>query len=58
MLTFSEGKEKHWYFMEAIGNDIFRESQHFLSEKDAKDCPKTKLVWTKNNGENTCSGCN
>ena len=57
MLTYSIGKTKHWYFLEAIGDGLFRESQHFTSENDALECPKHQLVWQKHDGINTCSGC-
>lgn len=57
MLTYSKGKTKHWYFLEAIGNNLFRESQHFIRKKDALSCPNNQLVWQKNDGTNTCSGC-
>lgn len=57
MLVHSTGKETHWYFMEAIGNGIIRESQHFTDRKDAETILRHQLVWIKSNGENTCEVC-
>ena len=58
MLTYSKGKKTHWYYMEPIGNGIFRESQHFKSKVDAEFCARHKLLaWTKGDGTNTCSVC-
>ena len=59
ILTHSKGKETHYYFLQALGNGKFRESQHFIKPKLARKAEKEKyLVWQINNGENSCSGCN